>query len=316
MADAGNAREQESPAPKLDDMMLAMDVVDTLRHQEQLVAEELGQDKRDETLKKRLRQIYESQGLEVSDRILDQGIQALKESRFVYAPPRPGLDTLLAHLWIRRWGVGAVAAGLVIVVLGLWVWQDWQTGAARRAAEAARIEVTEELPEALRQAGEAATAAATDADARAAVEGLIATGEVAVSAGDAAAMRKAIADLDALRARLNQSYQLRIVARPGEDTGVFRIPDVNPRARNYYIIVEAVGEGGELVALPVTSEEDGAVATVSKWGIRVPESTFLAIRDDKADDGIVQNNILGEKRPGTLALDYRMPVEGGAITEW
>jgi hypothetical protein len=316
MADAGNAREQESPAPKLDDMMLAMDVVDTLRHQEQLVAEELGQDKRDETLKKRLRQIYESQGLEVSDRILDQGIQALKESRFVYAPPRPGLDTLLAHLWIRRWGVGAVAAGLVIVVLGLWVWQDWQTAAARRAAEAARIEVTEELPEALRQAGEAATAAATDADARAAVEGLIATGEVAVSAGDAAAMRKAIADLDALRARLNQSYQLRIVARPGEDTGVFRIPDVNPRARNYYIIVEAVGEGGELVALPVTSEEDGAVATVSKWGIRVPESTFLAIRDDKADDGIVQNNILGEKRPGTLALDYRMPVEGGAITEW
>jgi hypothetical protein len=297
-------------------MMLAMDVVDTLRHQEQLVAEELGQDKRDETLKKRLRQIYESQGLEVSDRILDQGIQALKESRFVYAPPRPGLDTLLAHLWIRRWGVGAVAAGLVIVVLGLWVWQDWQTAAARRAAEAARIEVTEELPEALRQAGEAATAAATDADARAAVEGLIATGEVAVSAGDAAAMRKAIADLDALRARLNQSYQLRIVARPGEDTGVFRIPDVNPSARNYYIIVEAVGEGGELVALPVTSEEDGAVATVSKWGIRVPESTFLAIRDDKADDGIVQNNILGEKRPGTLALDYRMPVEGGAITEW
>ncbi|MCB1487298.1 MAG: hypothetical protein KDJ88_07550, partial [Bauldia sp.] len=86
MADTA-APATEAPAPQLDDVMLAMDVVDTLRHQDSLVERELGQESRDEALKARLRQIYESQGLEVTDRILDQGIAALKESRFTYTPP-------------------------------------------------------------------------------------------------------------------------------------------------------------------------------------------------------------------------------------
>jgi hypothetical protein len=34
----------EAPRPKLDDLMLSMDVVDTLRHQEDLVARELDED--------------------------------------------------------------------------------------------------------------------------------------------------------------------------------------------------------------------------------------------------------------------------------
>jgi hypothetical protein len=305
-----------APAARLDDMMLAMDVVDTLRHQEQLVAEELGQDTRDAALKKRLRQIYESQGLEVSDRILDQGIVALKESRFVYRPPPGGLATVLAHLWVRRRAVGVLVAALAVIVVGAWGWQAVQGDAARRSAEASRIEVTETLPAAFRQAGAAATAAASDPAAVAEVDKAIAAGNAAVAAGDAAAMRRAIADLGALRARLNQAYQLRIVARPGEDTGVFRIPDVNQSARNYYIVVEAVDDRGTVVSLPITSEEDGSVKTVAKWAVRVPEATFNAVRDDKADDGIVQNSVLGEKRRGTLAVDYRMAVAGGAITGW
>ncbi|MBN9021903.1 MAG: hypothetical protein J0H08_07390, partial [Rhizobiales bacterium] len=106
-------------------------------------------------------------------------------------------------------------------------------------------------------------------------------------------MRQAIAGLDALRAELNLTYQLRIVSRPGEDTGVFRIPDVNETARNYYIIVEPVTDSGEVLSLPVVNQEDGRTYTVSKWGVRVPEATYEAIRDDKSDDGIVQSNILG-----------------------
>jgi hypothetical protein len=293
-----------------------MDVVDTLSHQDQRIAEELTQDQRDAALKKRLREIYESQGLDVSDRILDQGIVALKESRFVYRRPAGGSGAFLAHLWIRRRAVGILAAALVIVILGAWGLQAWQGGAARQAAEASRIEVTQTLPSALRRAGEAATAAASEPAAVAAVKDMVAAGEAAIAAGDAAAMRQATTDLEALRGRLNQTYQLRIVARPGEDTGVYRIPDVNEAARNYYIIVEAVDDRGQALAVPVTSEEDGAVRTVSKWGVRVPEATFDAVRTDKSDDGIVQNNILGDKRRGSLTPDYRMAVEGGAITEW
>jgi hypothetical protein len=316
MADATTAPAPAAPAQKLDDLMLAMDVVDTLRHEDALVEKELSQDMRDEALKKRLRQIYESQGLTVTDRILDEGIKALKESRFAYTPPEPSFGTFMAKLWIRRRVLGPALAILVAVVVIFVGWQVWRAGEASRVAEQIQVEITETLPKALATAAEAARAAATDPDAIAQIDGLVRTGEAAAKAGDADAMRTAIADLDALRAALAQTYALRIVSRPDEDTGVFRIPDVNEDARNYYIIVEPVTDKGAVLSLPVVNEEDRQTYTVSKWGVRVPEATYEAVRADKSDDGIVQANILGEKPMGTLKITYLMPVESGAITEW
>ncbi len=316
MADTATAPAPAAPDAKLDDLMLAMDVVDTLRHEETMVEKELGQDMRDEALKKRLRQIYESQGLTVTDRILEEGIKALKESRFAYSPPPPSFGLTMAKIWVRRKVYGpiiAIVLGLLVAFIG---WQIYKAGEASRAAEAAQVEITETLPAALANAAGTAREAATDPDAIARIATLVAAGETAQKAGDADAMRKAIADIDTLRADLIRTYELRIVSRPGEDTGVFRIPDVNEDAKNYYIIVEAVTPSGEVLSLPVINQEDGKPYTVSKWGVRVPEATYNAIRDDKIDDGIVQNNILGEKPRGTLKVTYLMPVEPGAITEW
>ncbi len=65
----------------LDDIMLAMDVVDTLRHQQLLVERELNADDRDEKMKQRLREIYASQGIDVPDDVLEQGVAALSIER-------------------------------------------------------------------------------------------------------------------------------------------------------------------------------------------------------------------------------------------
>ena len=82
------------------------------------------------------------------------------------------------------------------------------------------------------------------------------------------------------------------------------------------MIVEAIGPDGKPIPMPVKSEEDGTTKTVTKWGVRVDESVFEAVRRDKNDDGILQRNRLGEKRRGALDVDYAMPVLGGAITQW
>ena len=115
MTDKDRAPAQEATSPALDDVMMAMDVVDTLRHQDAVVARELGQAERDAALKQRLREIYASQGLEVSDRILNQGIAALKENRFVYERRGDGLPRLLAHAWIRRRTVGLVVVVVAVI---------------------------------------------------------------------------------------------------------------------------------------------------------------------------------------------------------
>ncbi len=301
----------------LEEVMLAMDVVDTLRHREHLIARELNDEERDRQLIERLREIYKGQGIEVTDDVLAEGVKALKESRFVYNPPAPGWSVTLAKLYIERarWGkFAAITAGLMFAAgLG---WHFLITVPAERRAEAARIELTETLPRRIETVHGEILAEAKDPDARQQADELLADGKNALAAGDAEKARKAAAALEDLRARLLSTYVLKIVSKPGATTGVWRIPDVNPTARNYYLIVQAVTPDGKVLRLPVHNEETGKTENVTEWGIRVPETTFNSVRADKQDDGIIQNDIVGEKRRGMLKPDFRMPVFDRAITEW
>lgn len=308
----------------LDEVMLAMDVVDTLRHEDNLVARELDEGRREAELLERLRRIYRGQGIDVPDSVLQEGVRALRESRFVYTPPPPGLKTTLARLWVRRGRAGAGLLGLVAAGgVGVGAYQLGVVRPAQQRAEQARVqadrqraELTELLPRALESGHrEVLDEAKVDA-ARERADRFLADGRSALARSDRAGAQKAISDLEALRAELRREYVLRVVSRPNEPSLVWRIPSRNRNARNYYAIVEAVAPDGRLLSLPVTSEENGERAEVTKWGVRIPEEMAEAIRRDKDDDGIVQRNRLGVKRRGQIEVDYLMPTLGGAILRW
>jgi hypothetical protein len=303
--------------PKLDDLMLAMDVVDTLRHEERLVTRELNEAAREAELVERLRSIYASQGLDVPDHIIHEGVKALKESRFVYTLPPPSFGRKLAYAWVNRARWGKTALVGVVVVVGFFVAREvFFAGPERRAAEAQRIEITQTLPNSLNASLKEALSEAQAPAARARAEQIAADGRAALARSDAAGAKKAVADLAALTAQLRQVYELRIIARPGQPVGVFRVPDRNRAARNHYVIVDAIGADGKPVSVPVTSEENNQTKTVSRWGVRVSEATWQGVGRDRNDDGIIQNNKVGEKRRGQLDVSYTMPVTGGAILEW
>jgi hypothetical protein len=168
----------------------------------------------------------------------------------------------------------------------------------------------------LRQAQADVVAVANDDTARQKAATLLTEGERAVRSGDRNAMSKVIEDLHTLRAELTREYALTIVSRPGESSGVWRRPPQGSQARNYYLIVEPIAPDGSKLSIPVRNEETGTTETVAKFGVRVPQATFEAVFQDKRDDGIIQKNLFGVKRRGTLATDYQMSFEGGFITKW
>jgi hypothetical protein len=311
------ATAAEAKPQTLDEVMLAMDVVDTLRHQDDLVSRELDEGRRETELIERLRSIYKTQGIEVPDSVIRQGVAAIKENRFVYDPPTPGLGVSLAKLWIARGKIGktvGAAALAVSVAIGGW----WFAIEQPRRTEAARIEreIGDLIPKALAQGHREATAEARVDAARARADQLLADGQAALRRRDAAGGRKAVTDLEGLRATLTQEYWLRIISRPNEQTAVWRVPQRNPNARNYYALVEAIAPDGRVLSLPVQSEEDGRTTSVAKFGVRVSADVFNQIARDKQDDGIVQRNRLGEKKRGELDVNYAFPVMGGRITTW
>lgn len=312
------ALPQAKDTSKLDDVLLAMDVVDTLRHREQLVLSELDAGAREAALLLRLKEIYAAQGIDVPEQILKEGVKALEERRFQYAPPRPSLAVTLAKIYIARsrWMMPVMLAVIAAVSLGA----AWHLGVAvpeQQRAEAARIELAEALPSEIGRLHEAVTTIALEDAARLKADALKAEGERAIAAGDVKAGRVARDGLALLQGDVSAAYEVRVVYGPSEArSGVFRIPEDVPGGRNYYLIVEAVDATGALVEVPVTSEEDRRSARVTRWGQRVSEVVFQAVADDKGDDQIIQNSVIGRKSPGYLLPEYSVETPGGAILEW
>lgn len=420
---------ETKPKVELDQVMLAMDVVDTLRHQQNLVDRELSSDEQDQALFEKVKRMYASQGLEVTDDIIAEGVAALREDRFAYRPPPPRGPLWLARLYVNRgyWAkLGAALAALVLAVFLIYRFayvgpevrarmraaKDMNTligqqqdqisvakqrlahltqtlGSARSkatqtaevadrrlstevgqqlAGAEANFKAFDQLPltptldaDSLTRQGDAvrrrldqranlvreanahldkAEAALTglselavlpqklasqysslqadsrDQAARSQVESLYTDAVAALNQGDVQGALKGSAALQQLQDQVSQEYDLRIVSRPGTPSGVWREPPNRPGTRNYYVIVEAVTPKGERLSVPITSEEDGTTKNVQQWGMRVDAATFDAVRRDKLDDGIIQNNRFGVKQRGYLKPQYLMPTTGGAITRW
>lgn len=296
-------------ARKLDDVMLAMDVVDTLRHRTRIVDMELNEDAREEQLVARLKEIYGAQGIEVPERILKDGVKALAEHRFVYKPPPDTFSVRLAKMYVSRkkWlpqtlgvvGVlAAIAVGFQLLVFGP-MESEWKGMPA-------------EISRTLAEGQELAIDPLVDAQ----LGGIAAEAQRAVANGNRGAAKTQLTLLKDMTETLALQYDIRIVSRQDEATGVFRQSDAFPGAMNYYLIVEAVAPGGRVLTVPVESIETDKVERVNIWGQRVSEATFNRVQAEKRSTGLVSNDILGGKLRGELSPRFDDPVPGGAITKW
>lgn len=305
------------PTRPLDDVMIAMDVVDTLRHDKRILERELNDDARRSELIERLRELYKSQGIDVPDSILEEGVKALEEKRFVYTPPDDTLAVRLARLYVtrERWGrwlLGALVGAFV-------VFASWYLIYERpRAAEQAAIkrELEQELP---RQIATLSAQIAKESKSEPLIEEsrqIAESAAAAAAAGQLAEGRSGARRLAAILEELRQEFEIRIVNRQGEITGLWRVPKVNPNQRNYYLVVEAVDAQGRPVERQILNEETGQRDMVTKWAVRVPKSVFDEIQADKLDDGIIQKAVVARKHRGEREPSWAMEVSGGALTKW
>ena len=293
----------------LEDLMVAMDVVDTLRHEESMVARELDGEARRQRLLERLREIYSAQGIDVPDQVLQQGIQALEQERFQYKPVARSWRTRLAHMWVSRarWGkpllfllvVGAIMFAVYFAMEVLPKQQLRSQLPNQVDASIAAIIAKAKNPEVIERASQLAD------DAR-----------IALDQDNLSDAQQSSEQLASIQRQLNQSYRIRIVSRANQNSGIWRRPTNNSGARNYYLIVEAIDADNKVVEVDVLSEEDNSRARKKVWGLRVDESVFHAVAADKQDDGIIQGNVVGEKRVGYLEHDYLIETSGTTITEW
>ncbi len=300
--------EDKASAP-LEDLMMAMDVVDNLRHEDAMVARELDGEGRRERLLKRLRDMYSAQGIEVSERILEEGILALEQERFQYQPVESSWRTRLAHIWVSRarWSKPLIFLMLVgILFCAVYFFKEVLPQQQLRS----------QLPE---QIDVSLNAIVSNAKNESVIERATRLADDARSSlqqDDLVRAEQSALQLKQIQSRLAQVYRIRIVSKANQNSGVWRRPPNNSGARNYYLIVEAVDTDNNVVALELVNEENNKQSLKKVWGLRVNEQTFHAVAADKLDDGIIQDNVVGEKKAGFLKHDYVIETNGATITEW
>ena len=294
---------------KLDDVLLAMDVVDTLRHRERVVDTELDAEGRETQLIARLKEIYSAQGIEVPDRILKDGVKALEEQRFIYKPASDGFSVRLARAYVNRmhWlpQLLSIAGGVAALAVGWFVF--WA---------APQADAWSKMPAELAQLSAKGQALAVDPAVDQRILAIQHAGEAAIDAKDRSEVRTQINTLKDIDAQLASEYDVRIVYRGDEQTGFWRQPPNNPVGRNYYLVVEPVAPGGKVLTVPVVNEETQTTEHVSKWAQRVTKDVWDKTAAEKAQTHIIVNDILGHKARGELDPKYDVETPGGAITKW
>lgn len=306
--------EQNQP---LDDVMLAMDVVDTLRHRAQLVDRELSATDRRNDLLTRLKEIYSAQGIDVPEHILEDGVKALEERRFTYDPPEASLSVKLAHIYVSRgqWGK-PVIGGLAAIGFCVGGYQGLVAGPRKTEAAAISRALEVTLPAELASLASEVTDLAVTERGDMLAAAYLQNGNVALREKDVAAVQASLSGLKTLRGDLLAVYDVRIRYRNNAESGFFRTHPSIPGQQNYYLVVEAVDARGEVLTVPVSSEEVSDMQRVDKWAQRVSRAAFEAAVADKQDDTIIQNDLIGHKLRGHLTPEYRVETPGGAILEW
>jgi hypothetical protein len=300
--------ERAETAP-LGELMLAIDVTDTLRRRPELA------DKPDPVAA--LKDIYAALGIGASATALADGIAAYRSGRFVYAPPTRGLGAMLARLYVvrRHWLAGALSIGLMLAIaLGGYflVYRPYRDA----QIEAAKVELAQTIPTQIDAAYQAifeetkVQQAANDAAV------LRDKGKAAAAKGDRSGAESALTELIAIRDTLREDFRLGIVDKPSVKWGFWTFPEDNSDATNYYLVVEARDSGGKILSVPVRNEPNGRIETVTMWGVRVPEEVYRAVEADKNDDGVIEHNLVGVKQYGFLEPAYLIAVLGGALTRW
>lgn len=325
-AQQAEARQDAAPGAAAEEKMTIaemtrlMDVAAAIRKERLTAEQQLNIAETKQLLRERLLETARITGDPVTAQEIDAAIDAYYERRHEFAPPEPGLETLLASVYVRRGTLTKIA--LLLATAAAIVWSSFAFGLvgpkrAKRALD--------------KLYGQAQTTAAVvdqlaqTPDLHEQAEQFLARAEAARAAGDAGALRTLNAELMERVATLKQQYTLRVAGGEGEQSGVDRYfeDDAGKRISGYYLIVEAQSPSGEPVRLPVYDAELKRTVLTSRWAEQVPQEVYDAVAADKQADGVLDTRDFAEKEVGRLEPTIRLTGPDGApltrgrqITQW
>jgi hypothetical protein len=291
--------------PKFEELLLTMDAVDQLRAKDTELAKYAQTDDQKAAIKSRLLAIYQSQGITVSDEILQQGIEAHFNNRFIYKP-LTGLPRSLALAWINRkktgLTAGLAACSILFLVLACWAFAILPGQTLQRE----KFELTQRL----------------DSDRKRVTQNIEPLNTIqlnvkaSIAAGKINEAKSQIANLEKYIILLPKQINFRIVDKPGTKSGVVWKSRNVPSAKDYYLIVEALDPENNPVQIPITDRITQKSVWTNMFGVNVPEAVFEHYRAEKIRTGLIHNPVIGQKPANQFNFQFNTTTNNAYINAW
>lgn len=337
--------------PDIQTILCAMDAVDAARNTEQILDDEVNIDIKKAALRDKLKATYASQGIAVSDEIIERGIAEFFQQRFAFKKMPRTFNTLIAYVYVIRANIFqklkvSALITLGVLVIGFLVFSLVDATKKRIANEKIKSEKlhadklekekaeglrkqaalkTElaNLPARIKSLGIAISQLAKEDSIKSKSAFLVTEAGILASGGEAviSKLRGIEKELSALLNQISQEYTL--VINGSGKTGFWRTLNNNPNEKRYYIVVNAVNKG-ESVSVQITNEENGQTFSRSQWAEQVSLKEFEAIRAEKASRGVLKDNVFAVKEKGYANPVYKQGLkvndasksEMYRITQW
>ncbi len=308
----------------LNDMLQIMDVARELRSDRELVSRELSHEETVARLRERLLAATQHTGEQLTPAEVDAAIELYFDNLYTYREPPFSLSVVLAHLYIRRRGIGAAIVVLCGVWLGIWLLagrtgpppvpvtqaphssstQPHGPAAIAESPTVAALDWATEEPR-MRASLEQLRSLTTDEVALRQIESLSSQLQLASTLQDVGQFTAARESVRQLTTDLNSEYEVRIV-REGRSAARRDFADeTGVQSSRYYVIVEALS-GPTALAQWIENAETGERRQVTRWGEEVPENVYERLKADKQADGILDERVFAIKQRGKLTWEVQL----------
>ena len=318
-AQAPTAKAKDVADLSLHEMLRVMDVARELRNDREMAERALARDDVRRALREKLMRTAELSGDRVTEQEIDAAIETYFANRHQYEDPKFSPSVFLAHLWVRRRMILAVAGTALITLGTLWAlflspFAPLSSARQQERVVAAALDQSSSLVQQIR-------AMSSDPSIVEMAESLAAEARAAGRTDPTGAIQ-AQQQLAELHEQLSTTYSIQM-APDNDGTSLFESLQGNGELSGYYVVVQAVDSSGNVIPQNIRNAETGTTETVSRWAERIPKDVFDRLVEDKVADGVLDEIQFANKPRGRLDMEMVLPGSNGGvaprtvqITQW
>jgi Family of unknown function (DUF6384) len=327
-----NAKAYGTPLnADLKGMVQILDIASAIKADKKAVLNELNVESERLKLAKQIKDAARLDGEDLSDDVINMALDAYFSDRFKFIPPKPSAALLFANIYIKRNLILAICSLILLLTFSYWLILSNSSPIFGVKAQQNRYKARASYyANLIEEQSKLISQIAKEKSLLTEVNNLNSLGESLAEKptqdGESIERLEGVAkEINSIREELFKEYEVRIVSREGEKSGIDRYytDDDGKRVSGYYLIVEAVAPDGSILLVNIRNSEDGTSKLVTKWAERVPEVIYFRILEDKKSDGRVDEYLFARKRRGYLNQEVVMEEDSGTplnslgqITSW